>query len=139
MDWAEDHASDAHWQQDRDAALRARQSALAGDSAHVPRISALAAAYDTYAALQVARGYELLGRGQSVVTDRLHGHVLSLLLNLPHVVIPDRYGKVRALWETWTSSCPDARWADSPQAAVDLAATLAAVRRRTRVVEPEAL
>lgn len=43
-----------------------------------------------------------VGGAQTLVTDRLHGHVLALLLGVPHVVVDDAHGKVAALVDTWT-------------------------------------
>ena len=52
------------------------------------------------------RGLALLAQGRYVVTDRLHGHVLAHLLGRPHVVVDDRFGKIRALHETWLADDP---------------------------------
>lgn len=49
-----------------------------------------------------ARGVELLGGGRAVVTDRLHGHILSLLLGRPHVVVDNSYGKIGGVMDAWT-------------------------------------
>jgi pyruvyl transferase EpsO len=54
---------------------------------------------------RLLRGFDFLARGRVVVTDRLHGHILCLLIGVPHVVLPDRYGKIQAFIETWTSGC----------------------------------
>lgn len=57
----------------------------------------------TLARLNVAHAVGLLSAGERLVTDRLHGHVLATLLGVPHIVVNDRFGKVEALWSTWTS------------------------------------
>jgi pyruvyl transferase EpsO len=62
-------------------------------------------------------GCRLLARGKVVVTDRLHGHILSLLLGIPHVILDNSYGKLRHFYETWTRSMPQVRWVESPAAA----------------------
>jgi exopolysaccharide biosynthesis predicted pyruvyltransferase EpsI len=36
-----------------------------------------------------------ISRGCSIVTDRLHVHICSLLLGRPHAVLDNSYGKVR--------------------------------------------
>jgi pyruvyl transferase EpsO len=36
------------------------------------------------------------------VTDRLHGHILSLLVGLPHAVVDNSYGKVGSFARLWT-------------------------------------
>jgi exopolysaccharide biosynthesis predicted pyruvyltransferase EpsI len=74
-------------------------------------------AYDRYASWNVLRGTRLLASGRSVITDRLHAHILCTLLNIPHVLIDDRYGKVSSFWRTWSSEIPFARLArDSAEA-----------------------
>jgi pyruvyl transferase EpsO len=64
---------------------------------------------------------DLLSRGRVVITDRLHGHVLATLLGLPHCVMDSQYGKVRALWDTWTHEVPDAVWCDTLGEAIERA------------------
>jgi len=72
------------------------------------------ATFDYQARQRMKFGCALLARGSVVVTDRLHGHILSLLLGIPHVVLDNSYGKVRQFHETWTKSMPHVRWAESP-------------------------
>ncbi|XP_059139082.1 uncharacterized protein LOC131927392 [Physella acuta] len=48
-------------------------------------------------------GLEFLQRGRIVVTDRLHGHILSTLMNIPHVMIDNPpYLKLSSFDKTWT-------------------------------------
>lgn len=72
------------------------------------------ATFDYQARARMKFGCRLLTRGRVVVTDRLHGHILSLLLGIPHVILDNSYGKLRHFHETWTHSMPDVRWAESP-------------------------
>ncbi|MCT8000753.1 polysaccharide pyruvyl transferase family protein [Sphingomonas sanguinis] len=72
------------------------------------------------ARIRVERGLRLLSRGERVVTDRLHGHILSLLLGIPHVVMDNDYGKVSAYIATWTSDSPLVRQAQGPQEAAEM-------------------
>lgn len=58
---------------------------------------------------RVATGFRRVGAGRVIVTDRLHGSILALLLGRRVVVLPDRHGKLRAFHATWTSACPDVR------------------------------
>jgi len=83
--------------------------------------------YDRHAALHLLRGCRLLTSAQAVVTDRLHAHLLCLLLGLPHVVLNDRHGKVRSYWQTWRHHrwWPAARFAPTPAQAIQLARLLA--------------
>jgi exopolysaccharide biosynthesis predicted pyruvyltransferase EpsI len=81
-------------------------------------------AYDAFARWSVGRGLRLLARGDVVITDRLHGHILCVLAGIPHVVLGDRLGKIRAYWDTWTHSVPTAHWAEDPAAAARIAASI---------------
>ncbi len=75
------------------------------------------ATFDYQARQRMKIGCGLLASARVVVTDRLHGHILSLLLGIPHVVLDTSYGKVRQFHETWTKSMPHVRWAESSDAA----------------------
>jgi exopolysaccharide biosynthesis predicted pyruvyltransferase EpsI len=81
-------------------------------------------AYDAFARWSVGRGLRMLSRGEVVITDRLHGHILCVLAGIPHVVLGDRLGKIRAYWDTWTHSIPTAHWAEDPAAAARIAASI---------------
>ena len=70
-------------------------------------------AYDSLARQRLRRGCWTLGDGKVVVTDRLHGHVLSLLLGIPHVLLDNSYGKVKNFYRIWTRDCGLTTWADS--------------------------
>ena len=70
---------------------------------------------------RVRAGCAMLAEGRVVITDRLHGHILCLLLGVPHVVLDNSYGKVRQYYETWTRDVPLARWAETPEQALDVA------------------
>src|SRR5207249_3440314 len=77
---------------------------------------------------RLLRGCCLLSKGCVVITDRLHGHILCLLLGIPHVLLDNNYGKVRWFYETWTRDCPLACWAASPPEALALAEAMLARR-----------
>ncbi|MDP9344991.1 MAG: polysaccharide pyruvyl transferase family protein [Actinomycetota bacterium] len=70
-------------------------------------------AFDLLARCRVAYGCEVLAQGRVVVTDRLHAHILCLLLDVPNVV-DTGYGKIRSFYETWTSGCAAARYTSDP-------------------------
>lgn len=55
-----------------------------------------------YAQSRVDAGVDLLGRGQVVVTDRLHAHIMSCLMGIPNLFFDSLDGKVSALHRTWT-------------------------------------
>jgi pyruvyl transferase EpsO len=90
------------------------------------QISALLAAVSTWSWSRVAgehmrMGTDLLCSARVVVTDRLHAHVLCLLLGIPNVITDNVSGKVRAFYETWTRESPLVTWADSLEQGVTLA------------------
>lgn len=57
----------------------------------------------TLAEWRVQRGLAMLAQGETVVTDRLHAHILSLLLDIPHVLLDNSYGKVAGFADQWTA------------------------------------
>ena len=82
--------------------------------------------YERLARARVHRGVGLLSRGRGVITDRLHAHILSLMAEIPHCVLDNSYGKVRAVYETWTHGVGPAAWCDSPHEAFERIRELAA-------------
>ena len=73
---------------------------------------------------RVANGCALLARGRVVVTDRLHAHILCLLLGIPHVALDNSYGKLSSFTTTWSTLGDRVRWADTPAEALALAREL---------------
>jgi exopolysaccharide biosynthesis predicted pyruvyltransferase EpsI len=60
--------------------------------------------YSAVARHRVERGLRLLSRGRHVITDRLHAHILCLLLGIPHVCLDNTYGKLRRFRASWNTS-----------------------------------
>jgi pyruvyl transferase EpsO len=83
----------------------------------------LVQAYNQVARLRLSQGCRTLAAARCVVTDRLHGHILSVLLGIPHVVLDNNYGKVRSFYDTWTKGCDLVDWAESPADAAGRLAT----------------
>jgi pyruvyl transferase EpsO len=111
------------WLDDRVPALRRVRRVLRPFAIREPRSlrvvnRALGDAYDRQARQRLREGCRLLGRGKVVITDRLHAHILCLLLGIPHVLLDNSYGKVRRVHEAWTADAPRVRWAASPDEAV---------------------
>ena len=50
---------------------------------------------------EVERGLDILNTGNIVVTDRLHAHILCVLMGKQHVVLDNSYGKVFNYVSTW--------------------------------------
>ena len=73
---------------------------------------------------RLRRGVLLLASAEVIVTDRLHAHILSVLLGLPHVLLDNSYGKVRTYYETWSQNLPLVHWASNPEEAFTMAETL---------------
>jgi len=71
---------------------------------------------------------DLLSAGELLVTDRLHGHVIAALLGVEHIAVNDRYGKVEALWSTWTSGLGSGTLAQDWAEARELVAARTAAR-----------
>lgn len=61
------------------------------------------------AVARLRRGVEVLARGRVVITDRLHGHILCVLMGLPHAVLEDRNGKIAGFARQWTEDLPTVR------------------------------
>jgi pyruvyl transferase EpsO len=84
---------------------------------------------DVVACASVARGCRLLSQGRVVVTSRLHGHLLCMLLGIRHVVLDNTYGKVHGAFDTWTHGSPLVQLADSQSEALARATALVAAER----------
>ncbi len=51
---------------------------------------------------RLKRGLTLLASANHVITDRLHVHILCLLLGIPHTVLDNSYGKLSRFINRWT-------------------------------------
>ena len=54
-------------------------------------------------------------QGNVVITNRLHGHILCIILGIPHVFLPNSYYKNESFYETWTSQLPYCRFVKEPK------------------------
>ena len=124
-DWLEQHGSEAPWRVLRGATKVAARRIANHPALARPLSGPLSRLQGPMAGQRVRAGAELLGSGRAVITDRLHGHILSLLLGIPHVLLDNTYGKLRSFYEAWTSGSQLARWAESPEEALVLAQDLA--------------
>jgi exopolysaccharide biosynthesis predicted pyruvyltransferase EpsI len=123
IDWLSEKRGNPGW----DGAEARRRFATRGGGRVLKRAPALAdraapalwRLYDRHAELRVQYGRRLLSGGRGVVTNRLHGHILSVLMGIPHVVLDNSYGKNRTFYEAWTQDWPLARWGDSAASALD--------------------
>ena len=65
---------------------------------------------------RLRRGLAVLESGSRVVTDRLHAHILCVLLNTPHRLLDDSDGKNRAFVDAWTAEYDGLDYADARMA-----------------------
>jgi exopolysaccharide biosynthesis predicted pyruvyltransferase EpsI len=63
--------------------------------------------------LKADEGFKILGRAEFVVTDKLHGHIMSSIIGTPHVLLDSGLGKNFAYHDTWTINCNCVRAAES--------------------------
>jgi pyruvyl transferase EpsO len=80
--------------------------------------------YQILARERLDRGCGILSRGRVVITNRLHGHILCLLIGIPHILLDNSYGKVASFYRTWTSHSPLVTWCNDPAEALALATDL---------------
>lgn len=76
--------------------------------------------FEMLAMNRLDRGTRLLSSGKFIVTDRLHVHILSILLDIPHVVLDNSYGKVSRFINLWTRESSKMTRADSLAEALDV-------------------
>lgn len=110
------------WLMDDTAAVRRAKVAgtIRAWSAFSP-VTARPHAYAAAARYRVERGFHQLARGRTIVTDRLHVHILSLLLGRPHAVLDNQYGKIGRFLDAFTGGSPLVHRASSLEAALDWA------------------
>lgn len=77
--------------------------------------------FQELAAMRLALETEVLSRGRWVINDRLHAHILCLLLRHPHVVVANSYGKAAAFCREWAHGFRNAIYAHNLHDAVFLA------------------
>jgi exopolysaccharide biosynthesis predicted pyruvyltransferase EpsI len=80
--------------------------------------------YDRLARTRLQRGINMLSSGRVVVTDRLHGHIMSTLLGIPHVALDNNYGKLQNFIGAWTKDMEFLRTARTLEEAAVLAESL---------------
>lgn len=67
--------------------------------------------FEAVAQMRLRKGSEILSRGEVVVCDRLHAHILCVLLNIPHVALDNSTGKVGEFYRAWTHGSAVANYA----------------------------
>ncbi|HKX44944.1 MAG TPA: polysaccharide pyruvyl transferase family protein [Burkholderiaceae bacterium] len=69
--------------------------------------------FERLALNRLRRGIRMLSSSNVVITDRLHVHIVSTLLDIPHVVLDNSYGKVSRFIRLWTAGFSGMSRADS--------------------------
>ncbi len=77
--------------------------------------------YTAYGEKRLEAGAAMLSRGRAVISDRIHAHILCLLLGIPHVVLDSRYGKTFSFRRSWTAESALARSAADLATGVSMA------------------
>ena len=85
-----------------------------------PQNKFLGMLWNHLAEARLRRGVKILSQGGMVITDRLHAHILSLLLNINHVALDNCTGKISSLIKAWTSDYNGVRLATSWDDAVKI-------------------
>lgn len=65
--------------------------------------------WEATARVLVNKAIDLFSRHDSVITDRLHAHILASLMNIPSTVIDNSYGKNQHYVRAWTMESPITR------------------------------
>ena len=64
--------------------------------------------YEQVSRERMERGTKLLSRAKFIITDRLHVHIVSTLMGIPHCFLDNNYGKILRF-----SKAFDTQWAES--------------------------
>lgn len=134
VEWLQGVAEDqAHWDPVGRLALRLNAGVQArwrpGARGMSVQHAIAARTYLPLANRWVRRGVDLLSSAQVVVTDKLHGHILSTLLGIPNVVLDNSYGKVSGTLDAWTGELPGVHRARDGAHALALARELVGASR----------
>ena len=62
--------------------------------------------FDAYSWRQLWAAIRLFSKGRRIVTDRLHGHILAIMMGKEHDLHDNSYGKNSAFYTTWTHPSP---------------------------------
>lgn len=82
------------------------------DSLNAMALSARESIYNRLTLASLRTAVELLSSADVVVTDRLHGHILSSLMGIPNVVLPDINGKTTRYFRSWSRDLSICRFVD---------------------------
>jgi pyruvyl transferase EpsO len=86
-----------------------------------PFAALLSASYTWLNRANLRKGLDLYAGRELVVVDRLHAHVLAVLLGIDHVLLDNSYGKLGAVYRDYTGRFSTAAYARDPEEALLLA------------------
>lgn len=126
VDWIDVRRSDMGWRDwNRYRMLKRITGVLARTRGRPEWLSAIQhGLFEPVASAHLRRGARLLSTGDVVIADRLHAHLLCLLLGIPHVLLDNSYGKLASYARTWTGESSLAHWARDTSDAVEIANAL---------------
>ncbi|MBO9122648.1 MULTISPECIES: polysaccharide pyruvyl transferase family protein [unclassified Rhizobium] len=96
-DWP-DEPADFQKQTKHAAILKGLLSGKIGGRARMTEL-----AYRERAQQRFDRGVALLGSARQVITDRMHGHIMCVLIGADHCVLDNSYGKTSSFIEAWNT------------------------------------
>jgi len=73
----------------------------------------LAKSLESMCDLNLHSARKIISQGSVLVTDRLHAHVFALLMDIPHVVLDNNYGKISSVFDAYSGQFSTANMADS--------------------------
>lgn len=96
-----------------DAALRYLYSVEVAEQKKTAIRRKISSMYPHVAKERVMRACRVLARTHNVVTERLHGHIICMLMGIPHYILDTRYGKIGNYIDTWNYNSPLVHLCDS--------------------------
>ncbi len=78
------------------------------------------ALYERLAQGRMMRGIKQIGSARYVITDRLHVHILCILMGIPHAVLDNSYGKIKSVSSVWIPEMPDVHFVDTLLQAIEM-------------------
>jgi pyruvyl transferase EpsO len=78
----------------------------------------------TMARANVASAVQILSQGRVALVDRLHAHILAVLLDIPHVTLDNSYGKITSILHDYSGRFSTAQVATSGREQGEIARAL---------------
>lgn len=76
--------------------------------------------YERLARGRMMRGIEQIGSARYVITDRLHVHILCVLMGIPHAVLDNSYGKIKNVSSAWIPLTSDVTFVETLDQAIEV-------------------